>query len=300
MSEEGPGSAAGPDPGSAPQDRPPDRGEARRRRRRRRARSGGPSRGVALLPQLFTTGNLAAGFWSITLAARGDLDRAALAIFIAAIFDILDGRVARMARATSRFGAEYDSIADTVSFGVAPAMLAYQAGALQQLGWTGWVLAFLFAVCAALRLARFNVTPARFVGRFEGLASPAAAGMVMASVWFAGFLRESGLPLDIPAPLAGIGIALLGVLMVSPIPYRSFKDVRVSGSYGSTVLMVLILAVMFSKPSLTFFLVGLVYVASGPVEWLWRRRTGGTLERVEEEVQPGDESAAVSPPGGSA
>ncbi len=282
-------------------DQPSDDGEPRRerRRRRRRRRGGGePRRGVTLLPQLFTTGNLAAGFWSITLAARGDLDRAALAIFIAAIFDILDGRVARLARAESRFGAEYDSIADTVSFGVAPAMLAYQAGALQQLGWTGWVLAFLFAVCAALRLARFNVTPARYVGRFEGLASPAAAGMVMASVWFAGFLRESGLPLDIPAPLAGIGIALLGVLMVSPIPYRSFKNIRISGSYGSTVLMVLVLAVIFSKPSLTFFLCGLAYVASGPIEWLWRWRTGGTLEAVEPELRADAESPVAPPPGG--
>ncbi len=262
-------------------------GEGRRRRRRRRARSG-----VALLPQLFTTGNLAAGFWSITLSARGDLDRAALAILIAAVFDILDGRVARMARATSRFGAEYDSISDTVSFGVAPAMLAYQAGALQHLGWTGWVLAFLYAVCAALRLARFNVSPGRYRGRFQGLASPAAAGMVLSSVWFSGFLRESGLPLDIPAPLAGAGIALLGVLMVSPIPYRSFKDLRVRTTYRATVLMVLALAVMLSKPSVTFFLVGLAYVASGPVEWLWRWRTGRSLEEIELEgespVERGD------------
>ncbi len=271
-------------------------GRRRKRRRRRKPRGDGPSRGVALLPQLFTTGNLAMGFWSITLSARGDLDQAGLAIFLAAIFDILDGRVARMARATSRFGAEYDSIADTVSFGVAPAMLAYQAGALQQLGWTGWVLAFLFAVCAALRLARFNVTPDRYKGRFEGLASPAAAGMVMASVWFAGFLRDSGFPLDIPAPLAGIGIALLGVLMVSPIPYRSFKDVRVNGSYGSTVLMVLALIVIFSKPSVTFFVVGSAYVLLGPIEWLWRWRNGTSLEELIHEPvpSPGDPPAGTS------
>ncbi|MCP3987096.1 MAG: CDP-diacylglycerol--serine O-phosphatidyltransferase [bacterium] len=265
----------------------PDTDSPGRRRKRRRRQRGEARRGMALLPQLFTTGNLAAGFWSITLAARGDLDRAALAIFIAWIFDVLDGRVARMARATSRFGAEYDSIADTVSFGVAPAMLAYQAGALQQLGWTGWVLAFLYAACAALRLARFNVTPERFRGRFEGLATPSGAGMVLSSVWFAGFLRESGLPLDIPAPLAGVGIALLGVLMVSPIPYRSFKDLRISGSYTTTVLMVLALAVILSKPSVTLFLVGIAYVASGPVEWLWRWRTGTELDEIPPE-QPGE------------
>ncbi|MAE97075.1 MAG: CDP-diacylglycerol--serine O-phosphatidyltransferase [Deltaproteobacteria bacterium] len=258
----------------------------RRRRRRRRPRSGPPSRAVALLPQLFTTGNLAAGFWSITLAARGDLDRAALAIFIAWIFDVLDGRVARLTRATSRFGAEYDSIADTVSFGVAPAMLAYQAGALQQLGWTGWVVAFVYAVCAALRLARFNVTPARYQGRFDGLASPSAAGMVLSSVWFAGFLRESGLPLDLPAALSGIGIALLGVLMVSPIPYRSFKDLRIDASHpSSTVLMVLGLIVILVEPRVTLFLLGIVYVAWGPIEWIWRWRTGNALEEIQPEAE---------------
>lgn len=253
----------------------------RRRRRHRKPRTGPPSRAMALLPQLFTTGNLAAGFWSITLAARGELDRAALAIFIAWIFDVLDGRVARLTRATSHFGAEYDSIADTVSFGVAPAMLAYQAGALQQLGWTGWVVAFVFAVCAALRLARFNVTAARYRGRFVGLASPSAAGMVLSSVWFAGFLRESGLPLDIPAPLAGIGVALLGVLMVSPIPYRSFKDLKIDTSHpSSTVLMVLALIVILVEPKVTLFLLGLVYVAWGPIEWVWRWRTGNALEEI--------------------
>jgi len=256
-----------------------ERRDKRRQRRRERRES---ARGlVVLLPQLLTTGNLGAGFWSITLSARGDLDRAALAIFFAAIFDILDGRVARMARATSRFGAEYDSIADTVSFGVAPALLAYSAGALQELGWTGWVLAFLYAACAGLRLARFNISPGRYRGRFEGLAAPAAAGMVLASVWFAGFLRESGLPLDLPAALAGVGVAALGLLMVSPVPYRSFKDLRLGGSYRNVVLMVLAVVVLFAKPAVTFFALGLVYVASGPLEWAWRRYTGQVLEEVE-------------------
>jgi len=242
---------------------------------------------VSLLPQLLTTGNLAAGFYSVTLSTQGSLERAGLAILVAAIFDTLDGRVARFARATSRFGAEYDSIADTVSFGVAPALLAYQAGALQQLGWTGWVLAFLYAACAALRLARFNVSPGRYRGRFEGLPSPAAAGMVLASVWFGGFLRQSGLPLDVPAPLAGLGVALVGLLMVSPVPYRSFKDIRLRGSYRHVVLMVIALVVILTKPSLTFFMVGMAYVASGPVEWLWRRRTGRLLEELPTPPSPG-------------
>jgi len=257
---------------------PPVKGRRRRRRRSRDARQRDFS---ALLPHLLTTGNLAAGFYSITLSASGNLDRAALAIIFAGVCDTLDGRVARMAGATSRFGAEYDSIADTVSFGVAPAMLAFSAGALQELGWTGWVLAFIYTACAALRLTRFNVQPARYTEHFEGLPSPPAAGMVLSSVWFGGFLRESGLALDIPAALAGLGVALVGLLMVSPIPYRSFKGVRIGGSYPTVVVMVIAFAVILSKPAVTLFIAGLLYVGSGPAEWLWRWRTGRPLEEVE-------------------
>jgi CDP-diacylglycerol--serine O-phosphatidyltransferase len=262
----------------------------RRRRRRERGR-----RAAALLPQLLTTGNLAAGFYSITLSFQGDIDRAALVIVFAALFDILDGRVARLTRSTSRFGMEYDSIADTVSFGVAPAILAYSAGALQELGWTGWVLAFLYTACAALRLARFNVTPGRYAGRFDGLASPAAAGMVLSAVWFAGFLRESGLRFDMPAPLAGIGVAVVGLLMVSPIPYRSFKNVRLGSSFSSLVIIVVAGVVLFSKPAVTFFLVGVVYVSSGPLEAFWRWRTGGVLTE-----NPPEEPLGAGPNDGGA
>jgi CDP-diacylglycerol--serine O-phosphatidyltransferase len=254
-----------------------DERRARRARRRRRRRDQ-RRRAAQLLPQLLTTGNLAAGFYSITLSFKGDIERAALAIVFAALFDALDGRVARLTRSTSRFGMEYDSIADTVSFGVAPAILAYSAGALQELGWTGWVLAFLYTACAALRLARFNVTPGRYAGRFDGLASPAAAGMVLSAVWFAGFLRESGIPFDIPAPAAGLGVAVVGLLMVSPIPYRSFKNVHLGGSFSTLVLVVLGGVVLLTKPSVTFFLAGLAYVASGPLEAIWRWRTGRPLE----------------------
>ena len=262
---------------------------ARRRRRRREQRR----RATQLLPQLLTTGNLAAGFYSITLSFKGDIDRAALAIVFAALFDVLDGRVARLTRATSRFGGEYDSIADTVSFGVAPAILAYSAGTLQELGWTGWVLAFLYTACAALRLARFNVTPGRYSGRFDGLASPAAAGMVLSAVWFAGFLRESGLAFEIPAPIAGLGVAVVGLLMVSPIPYRSFKNVGLHGSFGSLVLLVVALVVLLTKPAVTFFLVGVAYVASGPIEALWRWRTGRPLT----ELRPSEPAPAPGPAG---
>jgi CDP-diacylglycerol--serine O-phosphatidyltransferase len=251
-----------------------------RRRRRRREREKRRRDFAQLLPHLLTTGNLAAGFYAIVKAMEGDADRAALALVVAGVCDNLDGRIARLARATSRFGLEYDSIADAVSFGVAPAIIAFTAGSLHELGWTGWVLAFMYTACAALRLARFNVSPGRYRGRFEGLPSPAAAGMVVASVWFAGFLREGGYPLDPPPALAGLGAAALGLLMVSPIPYRSFKELRVRGRYRATVLMVIAFAVILSKPSVTFFLVGLAYVAHGPIEWWWRRRTGRSLDEA--------------------
>ena len=277
------------DPGAVP----PPKSRRRRRRRPRKERQRDLS---ALLPHVLTTGNLAAGFYSITLSASGNLDRAALAIIFAGVCDLLDGRVARMAGSTSKFGAEYDSIADTVSFGVAPAMLAFSAGALQELGWTGWVLAFIYTACAALRLARFNVQPERFTGRFEGLPSPAAAGMVLSSVWFGGFLRESGLALDVPATLSGLGVALVGLLMVSPIPYRSFKGVRLGGSYPSVVVTVIAFAVILSKPAVTLFIVGILYVGSGPAEWIWRWRTGHILEKAETgEPLPGHETRGTTP-----
>jgi CDP-diacylglycerol--serine O-phosphatidyltransferase len=207
-------------------------------------------------------------------------------------FDMLDGRVARYAGATSRFGVEYDSIADTVSFGVAPAVIAFNAGSLQELGWTGWVLAFTFTACAALRLARFNVTPARYIGRFDGLPSPAAAGMVASFTWLITFLRAHGLDPQLPAFLPGLGVALLGVLMVSPIPYRSFKDFHFGRADRSVVPAVLFLALVLSKPSLTFPAFGLGYTLSGPVEWWWRRRTGRALEPFREvDESPEEESS---------
>ena len=264
-------------------------GDGRRRRRRRRNRDGKKRRregkslpGItALLPHLLTSGNLAAGFYAIIEASTGDPVRASWAILIAGIFDTLDGRAARLTHSESRFGVEYDSIADTVSFGVAPAVIAFHAGGFQQeLGWTGWVMAFVFTACAALRLARFNVTSGRYRGRFDGLPSPAAAGMLVSTVWFVGFLREVGVEPNVPAMLPALGVAAIGLLMVSPIPYRNGKDVRVSRSNGSIVVAVLVFTLLVAKPQVTFFLVGVLYVASGPFDWYWRHRTGRSLEEM--------------------
>ena len=249
---------------------------------RRRGGPRSPGGFAAIAPQLLTTGNLAAGFYAIVTASAGDLDRAGLAVFVAMVFDMLDGRVARYAGSTSRFGVEYDSIADTVSFGVAPAVMAFNAGSLQELGWTGAVLAFIYTACAALRLARFNVRPARHPGRFEGLPSPAAAGMVASFTWLTTFLRGHGLDPNLPALLPGLAVAGLGLLMVSSIPYRSFKDASqgapARGSDRSVIWIVLFFAVLLSKPSLTFPIFGTLYVASGPLEAWWRHRTGTPLE----------------------
>jgi len=252
------------------------------RRRRRRRRRGGERRGLYLLPQLFTTANLFFGFFSLIQSTHGQLDRAALGIVLAALCDALDGRVARLSRATSRFGSEYDSLADVVSFGVAPAFLAYQAGELETLRRTGWILAFLFTACAALRLARFNVQPARIAGRFEGLPSPAAAGMVASTQWFVSFVAGAHGKLGMPPLLVGAGLASLGLLMVSPIPYRSFKEFDLRHGFRTIVLVILVLAVIVQEPSVSLFAIGLAYVLAGPIEWLWRMLLGRPLEQLPE------------------
>jgi CDP-diacylglycerol---serine O-phosphatidyltransferase len=224
-------------------------------------------------------------------AFAGRHDLSALGIILAGIFDAVDGRVARLARATSRFGVEYDSIADTVSFGVAPAMLAFSAGNLHVLGRPGWVLCFVYTVCAALRLARFNVSPGRYRGRFEGLPSPAAAGVVAATQWFVSFLRHRGIAVTAPEVLVAAGVVLLGLLMVSPIPYRSGKELDLRHSWGTLVLVVIAILLIVQEPSVTLFAIGIAYTLSGPVEWLWRRSTGATLEEVAPPTAlPGDSS----------
>ena len=260
--------------------------------RRRRPRGEGRAF-AALLPHLLTTANLAAGFYAVVKAGQGEFERSAWALFFAAVFDGLDGRAARMARTSSRFGGEYDSIADTVSFGVAPAVLAFNAGSYYELGWTGWVMAFIYMACAALRLARFNVSPGRYEGRFEGLPSPAAAGAVLSWVLFSGWLAEHGVRLGVPATLAALGLASLGILMVSPIPYRNFKTLRLRGSYWNIVWMVIGSTVILLQPNLTFLLISMTYAFSGPFEIFWRRRTG----RVLEPTGSGDGTSAKAAPG---
>ena len=268
----------------------------RRARRRRRGRSKGTAVGTfgSLLPSLLTTCNLAAGFFAIVRASTGDPLTASYAIFVAAVFDMLDGRAARLTGSESRFGAEYDSIADTVSFGVAPAVIAFHSGGLIDLKWAGWVMAFVYTACGSLRLARFNVSSGRYRDRFDGLPTPAAAGMVVSTVWFGGFLESQGMGFSPPAFMTASGLVALGLLMVSPIPYRSFKEVNVRGSYSATVLMVIMALVLIIEPGISFFAIGLAYVLSGPVAWWWGRRTGRAREAAEQASSGSEESGQAS------
>jgi len=245
----------------------------------------------SLLPSLLTTCNLAAGFFAIVRASTGDPLTASYAIFVAAVFDMLDGRAARLTGSESRFGAEYDSIADTVSFGLAPAVIAFHSGGLIEMKWAGWVMAFVYTACGSLRLARFNVSSGRYRDRFDGLPTPAAAGMVVSTVWFGGFLQSQGLGFPLPPVVAAAGLVFLGLMMVSPIPYRTFKEVNVRGSYSATVLMVIITLVLILEPGVSFFAIGLAYVLSGPLAWWWRRRTGHELEAAGSEAGGGEKTA---------
>jgi CDP-diacylglycerol--serine O-phosphatidyltransferase len=163
-------------------------------------------------------------------------------------------------------------------------VMAFYAGEFAELGWTGWVMAFMYTACAALRLARFNVTAGRYKGRFEGMPSPAAAGMVASTQWFVSFLRTHGVAFSMPEWAVAGGVALLGLLMVSAIPYRSFKELDLRHSFGTLVLAVVALALIVQEPSVTLFVIGIVYCSAGPVEWVWRRAAGRPLEKLSEPV----------------
>ncbi len=240
------------------------------------------SRTIYLLPNLFTTAGLFSGFYAIIAAANGDFVQASIAVFVAAIMDGLDGRVARLTGTSSEFGVQYDSLADLVSFGLAPALVMYHwsLSALKfdgdVMGRVGWAAAFLYAACAALRLARFNTQVGVVDKRwFIGLASPAAAGLMMSFVWaFAdGVLGWSGDELRYVA----LAVTLLSaLLMVSRIRFWSFKG----GDKGpradrvrflQLAVVAIVLAVVFIDPARTLFTIGVVYALSGPALWLWRR-----------------------------
>ncbi|MDP6968863.1 MAG: CDP-diacylglycerol--serine O-phosphatidyltransferase [Gammaproteobacteria bacterium] len=231
-----------------------------------------PAKGVYLLPNSFTTASLFAGFYAIVAAMNGDFSYAAIATFASMILDGLDGRVARMTNTQSDFGAEFDSLADVVAFGVAPALVAFTWG-LQTLGKFGWIAAFIYVACAALRLARFNVQLEVVDSRyFVGLPSPAAAGVVAGMIWVSQEYGFDGVEYAIPAALL---VALTGILMVSNFNYHSFKDLRVKGRvpFFALLVVVLVYVLIALEPPAVLWSIFLIFALSGPVSWLfkWKR-----------------------------
>jgi CDP-diacylglycerol--serine O-phosphatidyltransferase len=221
-------------------------------------------RGIYLLPNLLTTAGLFSGFFAVVSSMNGRFEAAAVAIFVAMIFDGLDGRVARITGTQSDFGAEYDSMADMVSFGMAPALVAYN-WALSDLGKVGWLAAFVYVAGAALRLARFNTQLAVADKRyFQGLASPAAAALVAGMVWV-------GQEYTLNEKEVGVFVAILtgaaGLLMVSNFKYNSFKEIDWQGKvpFVALLLVMLVFIVVATEPALVLFLVFVLYALAGPI-----------------------------------
>jgi CDP-diacylglycerol--serine O-phosphatidyltransferase len=233
-------------------------------------------RGMYLVPSLLTTAALFAGFWGIVQAMNGRFDWAAKAIFVAMVLDTLDGRVARLTKTQSAFGAEYDSLSDMVCFGLAPALVVYEWGLLS-VGNYGWLAAFLYCACAALRLARFNtnleVADKRY---FQGLPSPAAAALVAGFVWT---MDDRALDPDTYRWWALALTVLAGLSMVSTIRYYSFKTINLRRSVPFVViLLIVVFFVLVSyQPPMVLFGGFLLYALSGCVGWAWlalKRRRG--------------------------
>lgn len=261
-------------------------------------------KGIYLLPNLFTTGCLFSGFYGIVAAIDKNFAPAGMAVFFAMICDTLDGRIARLTRTESAFGKEYDSLADMVAFGLAPAIIAYQWGVVRIAeyghfwGRFGWLACFLYAVAAALRLARFNARSATADKRyFEGLPSPSAAAIVAAFVWFSSDLDEPGLTGLIAAFII---TASAGALMVSSFSYPSFKqfnlDRRIRFVY--VLLVPLFFALIAAQPPTMLLAMFGTYAVSAPVLWAARRvRRGRRALPVTGSTGPGGPTGTAGPTG---
>jgi len=234
-----------------------------------------PRRGIYLLPNLLTTGAMFAGFYAIVASIAGDYVSAVIAVFVAGLFDGLDGRVARLTNTQSEFGVQYDSLSDLVSFGVAPAIVLYTwslaslAGHGPAWGKLGWAAAFMFAACGALRLARFNtqvgVADKRY---FQGLAIPAAAGLAMSYVWMTLDLKYTGTDVQFITPIIAVAG---GLLMVSRFRYFSFKAWPLSDRvpFFWIPVVVLVFVALAVNPPRVLFGIAALYALSGPALTLW-------------------------------
>jgi CDP-diacylglycerol--serine O-phosphatidyltransferase len=239
-------------------------------------------KGVFVLPSLITTGGLFCGFFSIISTFNEQYHRAAIFIIAAHVFDVLDGRIARLMRTTSRFGIEYDSLADLVSFGVAPAVLVY-IWALEPWGNWGWLAVWLYVSCGAMRLARFNVQVSNLEKKnFVGLPIPAAAEMIVAIVLLYYFLGGEGATSKQIIFL--LVIYALAALMVSNLCYPSFKeiDLKTRRPFWLLVVSLLLIEIVIAKPEVMFFSGVLFYTLSGPVQWVFTRRKRQRAKREEQ------------------
>jgi CDP-diacylglycerol--serine O-phosphatidyltransferase len=243
---------------------------------------------IYLLPNLFTTGCLFAGFYSIVMAINGDFEKSAIAIFVAMVLDSLDGRVARLTNSTSSFGENYDSLADVVSFGIAPAIVSY-VWTLQYLGKLGWLAAFIYLAGAALRLARFNSRKGFIDHRFfQGLPCPAAAALIAGVVWVVTDFSNIG-RVDIPENylswLVWSIVIYAGFCMISVLPYYSFKDLKLRKSvpFLMVVLIALGLVLVSQDPPLIVFMTFIFYSLSGFFIYFYRRAKGFNPGFIDEE-----------------
>ena len=228
-------------------------------------------RGIYLLPNLFTTAALFAGFYSIVQAMNARFEQAAVAIFVAMVLDGLDGRVARLTHTQSAFGAEYDSLSDMVSFGAAPALVMYE-WALKSMDRIGWIAAFVYCAGTALRLARFNTNLAVVDKRyFQGLPSPAAAALVAGFIWVVDDFKIEAV--GTMRWIACIITLFAGLTMVSNIPFYSFKDLnfRKSVPFIALFFFLLVFVLLTSAPAKVLFAIFLSYSFSGYLLWFWRR-----------------------------
>lgn len=230
-------------------------------------------KGIYILPNLFTLAALFGGFYAVVMAINGRFDLAAIGVFCAMVLDSLDGRVARMTNTQSAFGEQMDSLSDMVSFGAAPALIAY-VWALKGLGRWGWIAAFVYCACAALRLARFNVNTAIVDKRyFQGLPSPAAAALVAGFIWLMTDLGVTGSTVAWPM----FALALYsGLTMVTNVPFYSFKDLHMKRSVPFVVIVLIALgiAVINIDPPIVMFSVFVVYGFSGYAIYAWRKTKG--------------------------
>lgn len=251
-------------------------------------------KGIYILPNLFTLAALFGGFYAIVMAINGRFDLAAIGIFCAMVLDSLDGRVARMTNTQSAFGEQMDSLSDMVSFGAAPALIAY-VWALKDLGRWGWIAAFVYCACAALRLARFNVNTA-VVNKsfFQGLPSPAAAALIAGFVWLVteSGIKGTGAVLGVSIPWITFALALYsGLTMVTNVPFYSFKDVQMKRSVPFVVIVLIVLgiaAINIDPPTVMFFAF-VAYGFSGYVIYGWRRFKGVQTSVISTSTEEPDE-----------